>query len=69
MNPKNILSLDDFEEAARRHLPKPVFAYVHGGVEENLSRDDNRRAFEELGFFSEKFEIRGVYPADGFRLR
>ena len=26
-------------------------------------------AFEELGFFSEKFEILGVYPADPFRTR
>ena len=44
------LSLDDFEHAARRHLPRPIFAYVSGGVEENLSRDDNRAAFEEIGF-------------------
>jgi prephenate dehydratase len=27
------------------------------------------RAFEELAFFSEKFEILGVYPADPFRTR
>jgi prephenate dehydratase len=27
------------------------------------------RAFEELQFFSEKFEILGVYPADPFRAR
>ena len=26
-------------------------------------------AFEELGFFSERFEILGVYPADPFRDR
>jgi prephenate dehydratase len=26
-------------------------------------------AFEELGFFAEKFEILGVYPADPFRTR
>ncbi len=45
-----ILSLDDFERAARRHLPRPVFAYVSGGVEDNLSLRDNRAAFEELGF-------------------
>ena len=50
MNLKPILSLDDFETAARRHLPKPVFAYVNGGVEDNLSRSDNRAAFEEIGF-------------------
>jgi prephenate dehydratase len=27
------------------------------------------RAFEELSFFSERFEILGVYPADPFRTR
>mgnify|MGYP001121102494 CR=1 FL=1 len=42
---KDVLSLDDFEIAAQRHLPPPVFAYVHGGVEDNLSRADNRAAF------------------------
>jgi L-lactate dehydrogenase (cytochrome) len=45
-----ILSLDDFERAARRHLPRPVFAYVSGAVEDNLSSRDNRAAFEEIGF-------------------
>ncbi len=47
---RSILSLDDFEHAARRHLPRPVFAYVSGAVEDNLSLRDNRAAFEELGF-------------------
>ena len=45
-----ILSLDDFEHAARKHLPRPVFAYVHGGVEDNAALRDNRAAFDELGF-------------------
>ena len=27
------------------------------------------RAFDELAFFSERFEILGVYPADPFRTR
>jgi L-lactate dehydrogenase (cytochrome) len=47
---QRILSLDDFEHAARRHLPGPVFAYVSGAVEDNLSYRDNRAAFDELGF-------------------
>ena len=46
----SLLSLDDFERAARRHLPRPVFAYVSGAVEDNLSFRDNRAAFEALGF-------------------
>jgi L-lactate dehydrogenase (cytochrome) len=50
LNLDHILSLDDFERAARKHLPKPVFAYVSGAVEDNLSFRDNRAAFEEIGF-------------------
>ena len=46
-----ILSLDDLEVAARRHLPRPLFAYVSGGVETNASVRDNRNAFAEWGFF------------------
>jgi len=46
----HILSLDDLEIAARHHLPRPVFAYVSGAVEDNASFRDNRAAFEELGF-------------------
>ena len=45
-----ILSLDDFEAAARRHLPRPVFGYVAGAVETDWTLRDNRRAFAEYGF-------------------
>ncbi len=45
-----ILSLDDFERAARRFLPRPVFAYVSGAVEDNVAYRDNRAAFDEYGF-------------------
>lgn len=47
-NLARMLALDDFEGAARRALPRPVFAYVAGGAEQNLAFDDNRRAFREL---------------------
>ncbi|MFZ2652363.1 MAG: alpha-hydroxy acid oxidase [Burkholderiaceae bacterium] len=43
-----MLSLDDFERAARQVLPRPVFAYVAGGAEDNLTFDDNRRAYRDL---------------------
>ena len=46
----HVLCLDDFEAAARRHLPAPVFAYVSGGVERNHSLRGNARAFEQYGF-------------------
>ena len=41
------------------------YAEVDGRPEDR----DVARAFEELQFFSEKFEILGVYPADPFRAR
>ena len=44
---KRILCLDDFELAARGHLPRPVFEYVAGGVEDNAAREGNRAAFRE----------------------
>ena len=46
----SILCLDDFETAARRHLPRPVFGYVAGAVESNRSYRDNREAFDDYRF-------------------
>jgi len=45
-----LLSLDDFEAAARRRLPRPIFGYVAGAAEDNQSLQDNRRAFSEYAF-------------------
>lgn len=45
-----LLSLDDFEKAARRKLPRPLFGYVEGATENNLSLRDNRQVFEEILF-------------------
>ena len=47
---RTILALEDFEHAARRYLPRPVFAYVAGAVETNAAWRDNRAAFDEWGF-------------------
>lgn len=47
---RHVLSLDDFEAAARRHLPAPVFAYISGGVERNHTLRANTEAFERYGF-------------------
>lgn len=47
---RDLLSLPDFEAAARRVLPRPIFGYVAGAAEDNRAHDDNRRAFDELAF-------------------
>ena len=46
----SILCLDDFETAARRHLPRPIFGYMAGAVESNRSYRDNREAFDDYRF-------------------
>ena len=47
---RSLLSLEDFEEAARKVLPRPIFGYVSGGSETNASLRGNRAAFDELHF-------------------
>ncbi|AEG93815.1 alpha-hydroxy acid oxidase [Ramlibacter tataouinensis] len=45
-----ILCLDDFDAAARRHLPAPVYAYVAGAAETNQSWRENRAVFQHYAF-------------------
>jgi L-lactate dehydrogenase (cytochrome) len=45
---RRILCLEDFEAAARRFLPRPVFGYVAGATENNVSHDDNRAVFDAI---------------------
>ena len=47
---RRYLSLDDFEVAARRRLPKFLYGYIAGAVETDAALADNRRAFAEYGF-------------------
>lgn len=47
---RKFLSLEDFETAAGRHLPRPLFEYIRGGAEDSVSLHDNRAAFAEYGF-------------------
>ena len=44
---RNMFALDDFEAAAKKHLPRPVFAYVATAAEDNRSYRDNREAFDD----------------------
>jgi L-lactate dehydrogenase (cytochrome) len=43
-----VLALDDFEEPARRYLPRPMYGYVSGGTETNASLRANRAAFDDF---------------------
>ena len=45
-----MLSLEDFEAAARSVLPRPIFGYGAGGVETGASLRANRAVWDELAF-------------------
>nr|WP_222857660.1 alpha-hydroxy acid oxidase [Rhizobium wenxiniae] len=45
-----VLSLDDFEKTARRHLPRPLFGYIAGASETNSSLRQNSEAFDRFAF-------------------
>ena len=47
---RKILSLEAFEPAARRLLPRPIFGYVAGGCETDTSLQDNLAAFADWRF-------------------
>lgn len=45
---RDVLSLDDFELLAKRHLPAPLFGYIAGASETNASLRMNEAAFREI---------------------
>jgi L-lactate dehydrogenase (cytochrome) len=47
---RDLLCLEDFEAPARRFLPRPIFGYIHGGVESNTARDRSRAAYADWEF-------------------
>ena len=47
---EHILSLNDFERAARRHLPRPLFGYVTSVAEDGIASQSSREAFDKYAF-------------------
>ena len=45
---KHILSLDDFEKAARRHLPHPLFMFVASAAQDGHTIRANRSSFDDF---------------------
>jgi len=44
------LALQDFIDRALKILPRSIYGYVTGGVEDNASLRGNRNVFDEIGF-------------------
>lgn len=47
---RRILCLDDFEEPARRYIPRPIFGYIASGAETGASIRANRAAYDDVAF-------------------
>ena len=47
---RKILSLADFELAARKHLPRPILGYVAGGAEDNIALQAAAAAYLQWSF-------------------
>jgi L-lactate dehydrogenase (cytochrome) len=52
---RSILSLNDFERAARRRLPRPLFGYIRGGVEDESALRGNLASFQDYVFVPRYF--------------
>ena len=47
---RKIHSLDDFQTAAKKHLPLPIYAYYASAVEDQITLKANRSAFSDYEF-------------------
>lgn len=47
---RDVLALKDFDDAARRHLPRAVYGFISGAAETDSALRDNRAGFDEWGF-------------------
>ena len=45
---KDVKCLQDLEHPAKAFLPRALWEFAHAGAETNVSRDANRRAFDEI---------------------
>jgi L-lactate dehydrogenase (cytochrome) len=47
---EHVLCLNDFEARAKRHLPRPIFGYIAGASEDNVSYEATRASFSDYAF-------------------
>lgn len=43
-------NVDDFKRLARGYLPRPIFDWIEGGAEDEISLNNNRTAFDRVRF-------------------
>jgi len=50
LGPPKLVNIEDLRRLARRRLPKPVFDYLDGGAEDEITLRENTRAFRDIRF-------------------
>ena len=50
LGPPKVVNIEDLRRLARRRLPKPVFDYLDGGAEDEITLRENTRAFRDIRF-------------------
>lgn len=50
MSFRQALNVFDLQEIARRRLPRGVYGFIDGGVEDNQARENNRSVFQRIRF-------------------
>ena len=48
MNIKNCHNFEDFRKLAKKKLPSPIFHYIDGGADDEITLKRNTKAFEKL---------------------
>lgn len=47
MNLNNLHNVEDFKQAAKRHLPKAIYDYMAGGADDEIALNNNSPAFDK----------------------
>src|SRR5574340_263336 len=50
LHPPSVVNIEDLRRLAQRRLPRPVFDYLDGGAEDELTLRENCRAFQDVTF-------------------
>lgn len=50
LRPPKVVNIEDLRRLAQRRLPRPVFDYLDGGAEDELTLRENIRAFQDISF-------------------
>lgn len=50
LGPPKVINIEDLRRLAQRRLPRPVFDYLDGGAEDEVTLRENTRAFQAISF-------------------